>query len=730
MKRLLLIVVSLLVSVAMFAQTAAKGEIQCVDQNARMERGTRAASDWGTFTNFVATDMNGVTHNIQNYLDQGKYVAIDFFATWCGPCWNYYNAGVLESLYTTYGQGGTGEFVVLMVEDDNTNTAAQITGTSTSSAPSQGDFTTGGTNPIPIIDATTPLAGHVSLYANTIPSVYLICPSGYAYDIYDNQFGTAQAIYNFATASCPSNSDLPEVEIISPSIAKMGQAATFSSYVVSAAVVTYAWTFEGGTPATATTASVDVVWDTDGPHNVSLVVTNANGSASASTTIDVVDCAGGISEFPFAENFENGQGCWDLISMNTANTETKYGIWEYSSGMHGVVFNSYSGANDYNQYLISPELNHTNSLTLTFKYKKLSSYGTEKFYVKYSTTDTDPSHFTAIGGLVSNATTTWKTHTCVIPADAKYFMIHYCSSYQYWLAIDDITLNVNYTVTAVSDDPDHGTVAGGGVYVNSSNVTLTANPIRGYAFTHWQDNNTDNPRSITVSCDTTFTAYFEALPSYTVTVESDNEEYGTVNGGGTYYAGEVAQISAAPITGYRFVRWQDDNTDNPRNVAVSCDTTFTAYFEALPQYTITVLANNDEYGTVAGGGTYYLGETVQISAEPHEGYLFVKWLDEDTNNPRNISVASDSTFTAVFAVDNAIDENMLNQIAVYPNPTTGIVNIEAEGLTNVVVFDVTGRMMKSVANETTIDISDLEAGVYFFSIETENGSAMRKLVKE
>ena len=130
MKKILLFVVSVLVAATMFAQGAAKSEIQCMDLNSRMERGTRDASDWGTFTNFTATDMNGVSHNIQSYLDEGKYVAIDFFCAWCGPCKQYHQSGIFENLYETYGQGGTGEFVVLMIETETTNTSAQITGTS------------------------------------------------------------------------------------------------------------------------------------------------------------------------------------------------------------------------------------------------------------------------------------------------------------------------------------------------------------------------------------------------------------------------------------------------------------------------------------------------------------------------------------------------------------------------------------------------------------------------
>ena len=77
-----------------------------------------------------------------------------------------------------------------------------------------------------------------------------------------------------------------------------------------------------------------------------------------------------------------------------------------------------------------------------------------------------------------------------------------------------------------------------------------------------------------------------------------------------------------------------------------------------------------------------------------------------------------------------INDEIVSVVNIYPNPTTGIVNIDAEGLNKVVVYDVTGRIMKSVANESTIDISNLEAGVYFFSVETANGSAMKKLVKE
>ncbi|MCQ2329442.1 MAG: T9SS type A sorting domain-containing protein [Paludibacteraceae bacterium] len=35
---------------------------------------------------------------------------------------------------------------------------------------------------------------------------------------------------------------------------------------------------------------------------------------------------------------------------------------------------------------------------------------------------------------------------------------------------------------------------------------------------------------------------------------------------------------ATPLSGYQFSHWNDGNTDNPRNITVTADATFTAYF--------------------------------------------------------------------------------------------------------------------------------------------------------
>ncbi len=135
-----------------------------------------------------------------------------------------------------------------------------------------------------------------------------------------------------------------------------------------------------------------------------------------------------------------------------------------------------------------------------------------------------------------------------------------------------------------------GMVSGSGDYPLGSEVTITATPEENYYFTSWSDGNTDNPRTVVVTSDTTFTANF-AKRLY-LTVEANNDSYGTVTGSGYYIPGSEVTITAIPNNGASFVKWNDGNTDNPRTVVVTSDTTFIAMF-LLPAQSDFDLTWND-----------------------------------------------------------------------------------------------------------------------------------------
>ena len=153
-----------------------------------------------------------------------------------------------------------------------------------------------------------------------------------------------------------------------------------------------------------------------------------------------------------------------------------------------------------------------------------------------------------------------------------------------------------HTINLQSHDTQWGEVSGGGIYEENTDVTITATAKSGYKFVNWKnDDEVFSDQAVytfKASENLTLTAYFEAIPSppptqYTVSVSSNNLEWGTVTigGSGTYEENADVTITATAKTGYKFVHWKK----NDEVFSTSADTTFkatenlelTAYFESL-----------------------------------------------------------------------------------------------------------------------------------------------------
>ena len=204
-----------------------------------------------------------------------------------------------------------------------------------------------------------------------------------------------------------------------------------------------------------------------------------------------------------------------------------------------------------------------------------------------------------------------------------------------------------YTITTAVNPEGTGTVTEGGIYHYGDTITLVAVADSSYLFLRWDDGNTDNPRDVIVTQSATFIAYFVNAECTIETLVSP-EGTGTVSGAGTYPYGDTIVMIATPITGYEFISWNDGNTENPRTLVVTENQTYTAQFDII-QHVVTTVVTPEGSGTVEGGGIYPYGETVTLTAQNNTGYIFKMWSDEVFDNPRQVVVDRDTTYTAVFS---------------------------------------------------------------------------------
>lgn len=107
---------------------------------------------------------------------------------------------------------------------------------------------------------------------------------------------------------------------------------------------------------------------------------------------------------------------------------------------------------------------------------------------------------------------------------------------------------------------------------------------------------------------------------------------------------------------------------------------------------------------------------------------------------QNISPAN-ATGTHAIIIDNFVvtevlgtDEFSESKFSIYPNPTSSILNISNTNnveIKSISVVDINGRIVKNQSDSLSqINVSDLNAGVYFVTIEAAEGKTTKKFIKQ
>ena len=216
-----------------------------------------------------------------------------------------------------------------------------------------------------------------------------------------------------------------------------------------------------------------------------------------------------------------------------------------------------------------------------------------------------------------------------------------------------ITANFDYnqyTVTVATADATMGGVSGTTTQNYLTEVQIAATPNYGYHFTQWNDGNTDNPRTVVITADATYTASFD-YNQYTVTAQTANATMGSATGTQTVNYLTPVTLTAAANYGYSFAGWYEADTlySNELVIAVPAlsDRTLTATY-TINQYTVTVESDDEVMGSVSGTATEDYLTNITITATANPGYHFVRWNDNSTVNPREVSVTENATYTAYF----------------------------------------------------------------------------------
>jgi uncharacterized repeat protein (TIGR02543 family) len=317
----------------------------------------------------------------------------------------------------------------------------------------------------------------------------------------------------------------------------------------------------------------------------------------------------------------------------------------------------------------------------------------------------------------------------------------------------------SYILTLEVNPSNTGSVMGAGIYEAGEEIDLIATANEGYQFVNWTqgENVVSEVANFTFtmpSADVTLTANIEevVIPTYTLTLEVNPANSGTVTGAGIYEAGEEIDLTATANEGYQFVNWTQGETvisevANFTYTMPAENVTLIATFNEIPipTYTVTFTVTTSSFSAPVSGATIAIEGQENLTTNT-EGIASIEL--EDGAYSYTVMASNFQMVTANFTVNGenmdipvdllplGVEPYILSNVRAYPNPFSHSLTIDnAMGVSRVVVTNLIGQKVIDIelsgAERITLATSELVNGIYLITFYGSNAErVIRKMVKE
>ena len=521
---------------------------------------------------------------------------------------------------------------------------------------------------------------------------------------------------NYIIVTAPSGSDIDVDFEADQTTVQVGTTVHFTSHCSSNASA-FSWTFDGGDPSTSTNANPSVTYNTPGVYDVSLRAGSSNimiyVNGVTETKRGYITVTEGpvvppqpdevVADFVVPASLPAGQ---PVTMQNRSQNATSY-FW------------SFEGA--------TPATSTEENPTIT--YSRAGNFAITLFVTNGTNSDTKTVNVNVMD--VASADFTADNTTISAGESVTFTNLSVNASTYYWTFTGgnpSTSTDVNPTVTYETPGTYSVTLFAAGENSSDSETKtayITVLPVTSADFEA-------SATEIFVGDSVAFTNLSENATSFFWTFEgaipensTEENPVVTYNEPGYYdvtlFATNGHGYDVATKTAYIYVR-------AVATADFTVDTTTVLVGETIVFINLSQNATS-YYWSFPGGEPLVSQEENPEVTYPNAGVYSVTLFA--TNGASSDMEVKESYITVVD--ESNVLELSANDVAIYPNPASSVMNVRAEGLQQISIYDITGRIVfeKDVNSDNeTIDISKFQRATYAIRITTDTGTFVRTLVVE